>query len=506
MKSPILIKTTKQAKRDNKRLTNFRNQSIETLDSLIQPHGIYASSAGLNNGKFHHFFGRDSAITTLLILESERLNKKRRLSKKSLKGLLAIAEFQGQKDNSATGEEFGKIPHEINTDKNNVKQKQLEFVENGEKPWFIDPKDGYLKNWDSVDSTPLWIICIAKYIEYGWEMPADAVEKLADASVWCLSSIERFGGFVGWIPAESQPGRIYGGLTNQAWKDSGTAFMHENGRTAKYPVYDIFSNAATWAALNYASILLKKSHPYIAIESAKVAKSLKRHFNREIGGFRNTKYIFFAEALDAKFNQLQTPSLDVGMCLGVDFRGEIVFNKRFQGAIIKRLVSEEFTDEMVGTRSYTKQIKAYSKKDQYHRGPNTYWPFAAIFTALGMEKQGYKAAASKLINATLNGLSNFDSMVELYQKRDGKVKIWQHPESDQTSTLNQAWTAAGGYYASNYLLRRNKTLMPVANLNTPYVSQLKVFIPAAPIVYDGNLIRFDKKLKKQLKGVKRNLF
>jgi hypothetical protein len=488
--------------KQNIKLAKIKNQAKEVLEDLVKPYGIYASNGGLNNGKYHHFFGRDSAITTLLILDAEKNKKRKHISRTALQGLLAISKYQGQKDEPKTGEEFGKIPHEINLDKKEIKTMLKELKKYDQSPWFVD-EDGILKNWDSADSTPLWMLCIAKFVEDGHEIPADIIEKYADATAWCLSNIEQMGGYNGWVPSNNQVGRIYGGLKNQSWKDSGTAYLYDNCNNAKYPLHDIFSNAATWAALSYSTVLLRQSHPYLAKQSAQTSKQLKKRFNSPSYGFRMTENDYFAEALDKNNHKLTTPSLDVAMCLACDFRGEVIFNSMHINAIVNRIVSSEFTDDFVGTRTYSDTIKNFNPNDQYHRGPNTYWPFAAVLAAKGMQVQGYKVAAAKLIGATLNGLSNFASLVELYQNHNGDVKIWKNPNSEQTSTLNQAWTAAGVYYGCDYLLRRNEAFIPKLPVDLPYANQIRLTLPAAPIVYDGNLIRLDKKVNKTLKSFKK---
>ena len=77
------------------------------------------------------------------------------------------------------------------------------------------------------------------------------------------------------MSAEYQPDRLFGGLTNQAWKDSQAAFEYEKGSRAVYPVHDIFSNAATWAALKYCSKILLSYDPKLAGEAERAAVGLK---------------------------------------------------------------------------------------------------------------------------------------------------------------------------------------------------------------------------------------
>ena len=193
MKTP----TTPSHTFDQQQLLVINSRSKKILDELVKPDGIFASNDSLWNGQYHHYFGRDSAITAMLINEAEKISKNYALSPIALKALIAISRFQGQKNDITTGEVSGKIPHEINTSLPGVAQMKERMHKNGNKAWFIDETDGYLKNWDSVDSTPLWIIAIVQYIQDGWDVPPEIYDVIAKAASWCIDNIKEFGGYTG---------------------------------------------------------------------------------------------------------------------------------------------------------------------------------------------------------------------------------------------------------------------------------------------------------------------
>jgi glycogen debranching enzyme len=473
---------TKTSKKNlcNAEIVEIKHQAIHSLKSLVKPYGIYASNSCNKDGGYHHFFGRDSAITAMLILEAEAVTGEYELSQAALQGLLAISEFQGTQDNNFTGEEDGKIPHEVNVNLAHSAMHRLKRIDNQSKSWYIDPKDGCLKNWDSADGTPLWTLAVCKFLANGWEISPITTDRLAKAAKWIINNIERFDGFIGWIPAAEQPHRKYGGLQNQSWKDSKSPYVYPDGSIAEYPMHDIFSSAVAWAALKYVALIFKKSDPALSKDAASVAKKLKKNFNKTRGGFRNPKNHYFADALDANLKQLKTPSIDVGMCFAADFKGEVIIGHSYIHHVVNRLISDEFLNDKLGMRTYSKYIKNYQTDDQYHRGPETYWPFTAFLTARGLERQGYKIAAEKISKATLAGLSNFSSFVELYLKNGDKVELWHNFATNQASTTVQAWTAAGAYYAANYLLSQQLAVKPAKSHFARRVRNLRPTLSMLP--------------------------
>lgn len=428
----------------------IRQKAIDILNELTTPQGIYASNDGLWNGRFHHYFGRDTAITALLIFEAEAISKDYKFTPIALQALSSIAAYQGQKNNPETGEEFGKIPHEVITSQKDIDILQTTIKNGGSKPWFVD-SDGILKNWDSADSTALWIIAVSSALKHGWEMSDDIAIQLTKAAKWCISNLENFNGFNGWLPAELQPNRQYGGLTNQAWKDSWPAFLQEDGRLPNYPLHDIFSSAAVWSALSSSAELLANIDSEVSNKAMQTAKSLKARFNETEKGFKLEGEDFYAEALDANLNQLAAHTVDVGMSMALMHNQQNIYDDNLHHKLVSELMGDKFFTEDFGLRTYQKDLTNFVQNDQYHRGPNTYWPFASALTALGFAKSGFYDESVNVLKSMMNGLGNFDSFVELFLVKDGQAEVWKHAESEQTSTLNQAWTAAAAYYGSIFL-------------------------------------------------------
>lgn len=145
-----------------------KNLSINHIDILCSHLSDLTTEVGINaSGKdevYGCLFGRDSALTILQILQAVKNNSAisehnvAELLKISEKTLLTLIDLQGQSVNLESGEEPGKFIHEYRTEK-------YERLLSLPKPWYVYP-DGVLRNYDSVDSTPLILLAIYRYYEF----------------------------------------------------------------------------------------------------------------------------------------------------------------------------------------------------------------------------------------------------------------------------------------------------------------------------------------------------
>lgn len=438
-------------------LTKLRLRAHGVLNHLVTARGIYASSALEWSGPYHAYFGRDTAITAALVLEAETWSGRYELAPRALAALFQIAKYQGKYNSEATGEELGKIPHEVRTNWKDIQELQARRHQAGEKLWHIHPVDHILKNWDSNDSTPLWLITVGRWHESGLRFDKDQLGQIRSALEWCLENIKQFGGLAGFSGIDHQPGRHYGGLNNQGWKDSAAAYLDKAGRVPIHPIHDVFINAAIWSALLYGADMFWESDRRFAAKLIRSAKTLKKRFNSAKRGFRRkdpaTGLWYYAEALDGNFEQLPGVAVDPGMALWAYHGRDCIIDRRFLDNVVKRLFKPDLFNPDVGLRNYSHNITNYDRSDVYHRGPDTYWPFVSGMTMQGLERLGYHKQAKRLASALLKGLGNFESCVELFiEQPDHSLHVWQSPDSPQTSATDQAWTAAAMYYATNFLL------------------------------------------------------
>jgi glycogen debranching enzyme len=438
-----------------KDLLNLSKRSQKVLKKLVTKSGIYASTAAGWEGPFHARFGRDSAITANLIFEAELLAHKGKLSKKAFTAVEELSKWQGRVDNPETGEEFGKIPHEIRPAAEGI-FRQVHQAGTNVMPWYIDPNDKFLKNWDSADGTSLWIITLARGLNlHLGELKPDRLIQLKNALTWCLNNMQGNGWLVGFLGADLQPGRIYSGLHNQGWRDSPDIYQYPNGKLAQHPIKDVLVNAEVWSALKYGQKIFEKHDPEFTKQLVAGANELKARFNSDHEGFllNKTAEPFFATALDGKDRQIKTGSVDVAACLWAYYKNEAVVDDKYISSIVKRTMQSDLFNPAAGLRNIS-LLTPLKTVSGYHDSPYTYWPFMSAMTVKGFDHFGYKEEAQAIAEAMLYAVRHFHSFVELFVEKPKKeIEIWHHPTIEQRSSANQAWTAAGVYYCSQYLLQ-----------------------------------------------------
>ncbi len=162
-------------------------------------------------------FGRDSIWAGRLLLP---------LGSDLARGTLrTLASRQGQNYDKYTGEEPGKILHEVRP----VDRSTFFMTENGHNERAVSLPPVY---YGTVDATPLWVCLL--HDAWKWGMPADEVEPLLAPMQRCLTWLSergcRPGGFVSYIDESGQ------GLANQGWKDSWDAVQFRDGRIANAPL------------------------------------------------------------------------------------------------------------------------------------------------------------------------------------------------------------------------------------------------------------------------------
>ena len=425
----------------------LQRDSADMLDSLITPEGIYASSDAGWMGPYHSWFGRDSAIVTDLVCAAHEFGGSKKLAERSLDALLAFARWQGKKNDAATGEEAGKFPHEIRTVFNEVDRVQHAKGTN-HKPWFIDKKDGFLKNWDSADSTPLWVIAVVRghqILKRPYER--DTLQALRGALEWILHNLHEYNGLLGFAGADLQPKRLYSGLHNQGWKDSYQIYQHADGSLAEHPIKDILVNAEGWLALRLGSEVIENDSPFLA-KLTKAAAKLKERFNSSEEGFLLPGHSFFAQAIDGNGKQLRQIAIDVPACLWASQKNESVIGKAYIDTVAKRVMGASMFTPYAGIRNYELGT-SFPQGTLYHGSDHTYWPFMSALVARGLWQFDYKEEATWIIRAYLGVVKQLGSNIEMFIEDDGGDLIsWHHPILDQQSAHQQAWTAAAVYYGS----------------------------------------------------------
>ncbi|MCL4416150.1 MAG: hypothetical protein M1365_05550, partial [Actinobacteria bacterium] len=295
--------------------TNLLDTVSKILMNLSTNEGINASG---KDESFGCIFGRDSAITILKILKaysnksSYTVTEMSNLMAVCRRALLTLVELQGKRKNRESGEEPGKFIHEYRKEK-------FERLTKRFNPWYIYP-DGILRNYDSIDSTPLGLIAIYKY----WDMTKDG-----DFLIKALPAVEKG---LNWIITygdidkdilieyEFHKNRKFGGLLVQSWTDSRESIKDKNGIMPSYPIAPVEAQGYAWLALKLwgdfysdKKLVFNKNEIKGKLSATenfgrkllKQADLIKEKFNKSFI-FKDNEFNFAAQALNGDKNQITT--------------------------------------------------------------------------------------------------------------------------------------------------------------------------------------------------------
>lgn len=403
-----------------------------TLIELATEEGINASA---HHEAFGCIFGRDSAITILKILRAHTKKPVLPLLEICRRSLLTLVSFQGQKTNIESGETPGKFIHEL-------RHSKYEHLVNSDKPWFVYP-DGILRNYDSIDSTPLTLIALYKY----WQTTGDdefivaVLPAVEMAVLWLMTygDLDRDT----LIEYELSPTRRFGGLVVQSWTDSHQSLLDFRGQMPKYPIAPIEAQAFAWLALKLWADFYATNSSKFAKTLLTRAKKIKQEFNNKFIFYDDGVY-FGAQALDGNKNQIKTITGNPLLCLWASYqkngKTESILKENLVGDFITRAFMPDMFVEDAGIRTMSALSLTFNpNRDCYHNG--SFWPMLNGLVVEGLENFGYFKEAQKLTKASLLPLEHFGCPIELYIKTDGGYSEYCSP-SGQLSCRQQAWSAA----------------------------------------------------------------
>lgn len=416
---------------------HLRSLAYQCLLELSTEEGINASG---KDGVFGCIFGRDSAITILKILKVHSKQPSLELLSTARKGLLTLASLQGTEFNIECGEEPGKFIHEFR--KKEETEHYFGLVNHPTLPWFIQT-DGTIKNYDSIDSTPLTLIALYKY----WQITQDdeflitvlpAVEK-------GLNWIITFGDLDKDLLLEYDfpVTRKHGGLLVQSWTDSHESLRQSDGNMPKYPIAPVEAQGYAWLALKLWGDFYKNIAPEFSKKLLSQSIELKKRFN-EMFLIKDKGITFASQALDGDKNSIGTITGNPLICLWATYDGngirESIIEDKYIPEFVERTFQDDLFDDEAGIRTMSTSSQTFNPNtDSYHNG--SFWPVLNGLVHEGLQNWGYEVEAKKLWKASLKPIQYFGSPIELYIKKDGKLFEYLSP-SGQTSCKYQAWSAA----------------------------------------------------------------
>lgn len=386
-------------------------------------------------------FGRDSiwAARMLLPLGTEL----------ALGTLSALARRQGRSDDRRTGEQPGKIPHELRRSTSY----DVDASGRHDRNYFSLPPVYY----GTVDATPLWVCLL--YDTWRWGAPEAQVEALLRPMLGCLEwvageSLDQRG-FLSYIDASGR------GLANQGWKDSRDAVQSRTGRLAEGPVALCeVQGYAYEAAVGGAELLHAFGVP---------GGERWRAFARDLAErFRASFWVEDAEgpypaiALDGRGRPVDALSSNIGHLLGTG-----ILSPEESELVARRLGQPDLSSSF-GLRTLAASSSGYNPMS-YHCG--SVWPHDTAISIAGLTRVGTPTAvraAASLIEGLLSAAESFGyRMPELYGGQERAA--FAGPVPYPASCHPQAWTAAASVAVLSSLLglepdipRRRARVAPMA--------------------------------------------
>ncbi len=418
----------------------------QAINELETETGILASA---RNELFGCIFGRDSLITSLQLLKVYQITKDAKFLNIVRKVLLTMAQLQGQNLNIESGEEPGKIIHEYRPDKHEHLT-SMGGLNGHEKAWYIYP-DQAMRNYDTVDATPLFLITAYRYHQIAHAnnlLDQQFVDQIIPSVQAAIHWIFWYGDSNGdgFIDYQLNPRRTFGGLQNQNWMDSSESTFHEDQQPVPHPIAPVEAQAYTYLGLRLWSNYFSQNqhqphHSTISSLLERRAGQLKEDFNRHyvIEGSRYT----LASGIDGQGRKIKNIRSSIGHCLWAslnqDEDGQMdgIVNINCVDDIVKQLLSPDMFEPMAGIRTLSTKSSHY-QANSYHNG--SIWPHDNSMIAQGFDNYGYQDEADLVRVAMLKAISHYQHAVELYVY-DQNYTDYRAPHG-QTASKTQAWAAA----------------------------------------------------------------
>ncbi|HEX4104502.1 MAG TPA: amylo-alpha-1,6-glucosidase [Candidatus Paceibacterota bacterium] len=417
-----------------------------TIKELETDQGILASG---RSEIFGCVFGRDSLITSLELLKAYQKTGDLyflTLVKKILRNLLPL---QGEKVNIESGEEPGKCIHEFRpTDHERL-------TKAGIPPWYVYP-DNIMRNYDSVDATPLLLIAIYRYYETSQdaEFLKEALPNVLAALEWIFIYGDSNGD--GLIDYRFHPDRTFGGLRTQSWMDSvESVFRNDDDEPAIYPVAPVEVQAYVYLALRLWREFFLAADPKFAAKLARRAKELRILFNQKfvMKNFLGHD-ISLAFAIDGSGQALTDARSSMGHVLWAVRKNKNgvrdgILDHAYVRGLVERLMKPDLLRPTAGIRTLTSTSPQFDPKS-YHNG--SIWPHDTALLIEGLLNFGYRREARRVRRALMSAYEHFKTPIELFVFANGQYAEYAGSDG-QGACRKQAWSA-GALLAEVDFLRK----------------------------------------------------
>ncbi len=383
---------------------------------------VHAAGGGLYGSAGDHFadavFGRDSieAAEDLLFIRPDIVAEV----------ILALARLQGTVDappgRDSNEEEIGKIHHEhrnLYIAGRRISPRSQELLEMLSALWGGTPES--MTYYGSVDATPLYARLIGRYC------------AARGPGILALPYLNRDGrpvriedalrAAVGWIMRQLDASplgllefcrRNPRGIPYQAWKDSGTSYLHADGSFADpaQPIASIEVQGYAYDALLAAAGLL----PDLAEPCRELADRLRRSLLENLW-MPEARY--FAMGLDRR-GQIESISTNAALLLKSTVFDGLSDARPYVEGLVRTIYSPDFVTD-VGVRCRSLAEDHLVDFQDYH-GTWVCWQKDGFDVAQGLERAGFERLARQLYARLLNGVNVAGAAVEfLYVSPDQRV-------------------------------------------------------------------------------------
>jgi glycogen debranching enzyme len=405
---------------------------LKSIRELETSEGILASSRGEAYGCI---FGRDSLITALELLKIYERTQDEYFLRICEKILRTLGNLQGRSHMIQSGEQPGKMIHEFRPDNH------AHLTSLAESPWFIYPT-GEMRNYDSVDSTPLFLMAAGEYMRLSPKssFAISLMPNVRAALAWVMDFGDQNGD--AFLDYSLHAQRTFGGLSVQSWMDSTESVFYEDSpERPPYPLAPVEVQAYAWVALRvwggYFGALDNEEDKAQGARYLSRAKKLKARFN-EAFVLRGPRSATLAYAIDGSGRVLSAARSTMGHVLWATHKGESILDRQYVPHIRNRLMARDLFVPQAGIRTLSKHSAHYDPVS-YHNG--SIWPHDTAMLAEGLENFGYVQDAERVRSALRQAYEHFKTPIELFGYRRG-FREYAHADGTAGACRIQAWSAA----------------------------------------------------------------
>lgn len=398
---------------------------MESIRELETERGIFASS---RQEIYGCIFGRDSLITAIMLLEVYKTTKDDYLLQLVQKILVNLAQLQGTQVNIESGEEPGKCIHEFRPERHE------HLTQDPNHPWYVY-SDGIMRNYDTVDATPLFLIALHKYYKLtrDEELLAFLMPNIQAGLDWLLTFADSNDD--GLLDYQFKQDRKFGGLRTQSWMDSTeSVFFEEGGGKPIYPIAPIEVQAYGFAALCRWSAYFAGSDQ---TQSERLRERSRQLQNATTLRFAMENNVF-PFAFDGSGRPLTSTRSSIGHLLWTGWGKESAIEHSHIATIVRKLMSPDMFIPEAGLRTLSTESSQF-EANSYHNG--SIWPHDTMIVAEGMRKFGFTDEARKLRQALLKTYAYFNTPLELFIYDENGFGEYRSPMG-QGACRVQAWSAA----------------------------------------------------------------